>query len=182
MKKILAIMALAVSFSAFADSVTMESQRVNNATGNDQQIYLLGYKATINDKLTADVLMSNVETDNTHALGTRLEAGVTGTTPLFGSVSGYTRVGLGQKYSNTANFSYYSVEPGVSAPVGPFTAKVGWRWRSAMDSDKNNDQTHTMRYTLSYAVNKVNTVYVRYDRVNGDNDQKIVTFGYARSL
>ena len=132
--------------------------------------------------MAGDVLISNAVTDNTNALSTRIEAGATVTAPLYGIVNGYSRVALGQKYSNTTNFTYYSIEPGVAVPFGPVTAKVGWRYRTADDSGTNSDQTHTMRYTLAYAVTKLDTVAVRYDRVNGDNNQKIWTVNYARGF
>jgi hypothetical protein len=59
------------------------------------------------------------------------------------------------------------------------TAKVGYRFRSAFDSAQNNDQTHTMRYALSYALNAKDSVALKLDRVKGDNDQKIVAIAYT---
>ena len=182
MKKILAILALAATSLAFADSVTLEGQHVNNIGSNAQQTYVLGVKKDINANLIADVAFSNTQTENTNALTTRLEAGATVTAPIYGIVSGYSRVALGQKYSNSTNFTYYSIEPGVAVPFGALTAKVGWRYRSADDSGTNNDQTHTMRYSLNYALSKVDTVGVRYDRVQGDNDQKIYSVNYSRGF
>ena len=155
---------------------------VNNIGTNAQQTYAVGVKKEINSMFAADVAFSNTQTENTNALSTRLEAGGTVTAPLYGIVNGYSRVALGQKYTNSTSFSYYSIEPGVAVPFGPLTAKVGWRYRSAADSGTNNDQTHTMRYTLAYAVTKNDTVAVRYDRVNGDNDQKIWTVAYTRGF
>jgi len=183
MKKILAIMALAVTGLAFAgDTVTLEGQHVNNVGSNAQQTYVLGVKKEINSNFAADVAFSNTQTENTNALTTRLEAGGTVTAPIYGIVNGYTRVALGQKYSNTTSFTYYSVEPGVTVPFGPLTAKVGWRYRTADDSGTNNDQTHTMRYGVSYAVTKLDTVGVRYDRVKGDSDQKVWVVNYSRGF
>jgi hypothetical protein len=101
---------------------------------------------------------------------------------LFGPVKGYVRSAYGQKYSNTTDFTYFSVEPGVTAPVGPFTAKLGLRYRSATDSLVNNDQTHTVRATLAYPLTKDDTIAVRYDRVKGDNNQKIVVLAYTRGF
>ena len=183
MKKIFAILALAVTGLAFAgDSVTLEGQHINNIGSNAQQQYALGVKKEINSMFAGDVAFSNAQTENTNALSTRLEAGVTATAPIYGIVNGYTRVALGQKYTNSANFTYYSIEPGVAVPFGALTAKVGWRYRTADDSGTYNDQTHTMRYTLSYALSKVDTVGVRYDRVKGDNDQKIWAVAYTRGF
>jgi hypothetical protein len=58
------------------------------------------------------------------------------------------------------------------------TAKVGYRWRSAVDS-ANNDQTHTMRYAVAYALNKNDTIAVKYDRVQGDSNQKVIAVAYT---
>jgi hypothetical protein len=183
MKKFFIIAVLAAGVSAFAgDSVTLESQHINNIGSNAQQQYVLGVKKEINSTFAGDISFSNAQTENTNALSTRLEAGVTGTAPIYGIVNGYTRVALGQKYTNSTSFTYYSIEPGVTVPFGALTAKVGYRYRSADDSGTNNDQTHTVRYGLSYAVTKLDTVGVRYDRVKGDNDQKIVALTYSRGF
>jgi len=183
MKKLLAIVAMAATGLAFAgDTMTLEGQRINNIGNNGQQQYVVGVKKEINSNLAADVAFSNAQTENTNALSTRLEAGVTVTAPVYGIVNGYSRVALGQKYTNSTNFTYYSIEPGVAVPFGDLTAKVGYRWRSADDAGTNNDQTHTMRYSLGYAVTKVDTVGVRYDRVKGDSDQKVWVVNYSRGF
>jgi hypothetical protein len=180
MKKILAILALAISGTAFAaDSVTVESQRINNAGAAAQQQYVLGVKKEFSG-FAGDLAFSNAQTEGTNALSTRIEAGAT----VAGPIGLYARVATGQKYSNTADFSYYSVEPGIAVAVpgvAGLTAKAGFRWRSAYDS-ANNDQTHTARYSLAYAVSKIDTVAVKYDRVNGDSNQKIVSVAYTRGF
>jgi hypothetical protein len=182
MKKLLAIVALAATGLAFAgDSVTLEGQHIDNVGSNAQKQYVLSAKKEINSNFAVDAEFDNAQTENTNALSTRLEAGAIASYSL-GPVSVYTRAALGENYTNTKNFSYYSIEPGVQVPFGPLTAKVGWRYRTAVDSDANGDQTHTMRYSLNYAVTKLDTVGVRYDRVNGDNDQKIVSFNYTRGF
>ena len=180
MKKILAILAVAISGTAFAaDSVTVESQRINNAGAAAQQQYVLGVKKQFSG-FAGDLAFSNAQTEGTNALSTRIEAGAT----VAGPVGLYARVATGQKYSNTADFSYYSIEPGIAVAVpgvAGLTAKAGFRWRSAYDS-ANNDQTHTARYSLAYAVSKIDTVAVKYDRVNGDSNQKIVSVAYTRGF
>ena len=181
MKKILAIVALAATGLAYADSFSLEGQHIDNVGSNAQTQYVLGVKKDLTSMFAADVSFANAQTDNTNALSTRLEVGVTGTMPV-GPVNLYTRAATGEKYTNTANFGYYSVEPGVAVPFGALTAKVGYRYRSAYDADVNNDQTHTMRYSLSYALSRVDTIGVRYDRVKGDNDQKITAVTYTRSF
>ena len=39
-----------------------------------------------------------------------------------------------------------------------------------------------MRYGVSYALSNVDTVGVRYDRVNGDNNQKVWAVNYTRGF
>ena len=180
MKKIFAILALAISGTAFAaDSFTVEGQHVNNAGAAAQQTYALGIKKELGGRFAGDVAFSNTQTEGTGALTTRLEAGLT----TAGPMGLYVRAATGQKYSNTTDFAYYSVEPGIAVPVGyGLTAKVGYRWRSAFDSSASGDQTHTARYSLAYALSKNDTIAVKYDRVNGDNNQKIVAVAYTRGF
>jgi hypothetical protein len=185
MKKIFAILALAITGTAFAaDSFTVEGQHINNNGAAAQGQSVLGIKKDINSMFAGDLAFSNAQTEGTNALSTRLEAGVTGAVPV-GPVGVYTRVALGQKYTNTTNFTYYSVEPGVTAAVpgiAGLTAKVGYRFRSASDSGLYNDQTHTVRTGVAYALSNVDSIGVRYDRVKGDNDQKIWAVSYTRGF
>jgi opacity protein-like surface antigen len=92
-------------------------------------------------------------------------------------------VALGEKFSNGANFGYYSVEPGV---VYNFTdklsGKVGYRFRNGFGNNGNLDTTHTARVGVSYAVTKNDTVGVRYDQVRGDSFNHSVNFAYTRSF
>jgi hypothetical protein len=181
MKKIFAILAVAISGTAFAaDSFTVEGQHVNNAGAAAQQTYVLGVKKEFSG-FAGDLAFSNTQTEGTGVLTTRLEAGLTAAGPM----GLYVRAATGQKYSNTTDFAYYSVEPGIAAAVpgvAGLTAKVGYRWRSAFDSSASGDQTHTARYSLAYALSKNDTVAVKYDRVNGDNNQKIIAVAYTRGF
>jgi hypothetical protein len=176
MKKIFAILALAITGTAFAaDSFTVEGQHIDNVGAAAQKQYVLGVKKEFKG-FAGDIAFQNAQTDGTNALSTRLEAGAT----VNGPVGLYARAAVGQKYSNTADFTYYSIEPGIAVPVGyGLTAKAGWRYRSAVDSTQYNDQTHTARYALSYALNKSDSIAVKYDRVKGDSDQKTVAVAYT---
>jgi hypothetical protein len=182
MKKILAILAMAIAGSSFAGSITVEGQKIDNNVSADQKQYSLSVKENITKELAGDVSFKNTVTDGTGALTTRLEAGLTGTTQRVGPVAGYVRVAAGQKFSNTGDFSYYSIEPGVLIPMGNFTGKIGYRYRSAFDSSANGDQTNTWRAGVSYAVTKKDAVGVGYDSVRGDSTQNIVKVNYSRSF
>ena len=175
MKKLAIATLVALSVSAYAgDTVTVEGQRINNAGAAAQQQYVLGVKKDFG-KFAGDVSFANAQTEGTNVLSTRLEAGAT----VAGPVGLYARAAIGQKYSNTADFNYYSVEPGITAPIGAgLTAKVGYRWRSAF-ATTNGDQTHTMRYAVAYALNKTDAVALKFDRVQGDSNQKVVAVAYT---
>jgi len=181
MKKIaIATLVLAAFGAMAADSFTFEGQHINNAGAAAQQQYVLGVKKEFSG-FAGDIAFQNAQTEGTNALSTRLEAGAT----VNGPVGLYARAAVGQKYSNTTDFTYYSVEPGIAAAVpgvAGLTAKVGYRFRSAFDSTQNNDQTQTARYSLAYALSKVDTVAVKYDRVKGDSNQKVVGVAYTRGF
>jgi len=189
MKKILAILAMVASAGAFAASSTIEYQDINGQNGQaDQRNVNLTVRDEINSFLTGDVQMSgtwnNTKTSDA-ASNFRGEAGLTGTTTLFGPVSGYTRVALGQKFTGTGNFAYYSVEPGVivATPVAGLTAKLGYRYRDAVhDTALNADQTRTIRAGLNYQLNAKNAIGLGYDQVRGDAAQNIVRVNYTRGF
>ena len=183
MNKILAILALAFTSSAFAASVGVEYQNINGVNGgSDQKAYELNVKENFNKNFAGDVKFTNTVTDGTNALTTRLEAGVTAQN-TYGAFTPYTRLGLGQKFSNTTDFTYYSVEPGVKAAIGStgLTARVGWRFRNAFNT-ANNDTTRTWRAGLDYALTPKDTVGLGYDSVRGDSQQNIVKVNYSRSF
>jgi hypothetical protein len=184
MKKTIAVLSVALSTSVFAaDSVTLEGSSVDNVNAASQQQFSLIVKKDLIKDVVGDVAFHQTQTDVSNALGTRLETGAT-FSQSNALVGFYARTAVGQRYSNTKDFSYYSIEPGINAKLGStgLTAKVGYRYRSAFDSDTNGDQTHTMRYSLNYALTKLDTVGVRYDRVNGDSDQKTIALSYTRSF
>jgi len=182
MKKILAILAITTAGTAFAGSFTIEGRKIDNSSSADQTQYMFKVKEKITKSLEGDLAFGNTVTDGTGALGTRIEGGVTAVTQQVGPVAGYTRVSAGQKFSNTTDFSYYAIEPGVLIPMGSFTGKIGYRYRSAFDSSANGDQTNTWRAGVSYAVTKKDAVSVRFDNVSGDSNQKIWAVGYTRGF
>jgi hypothetical protein len=183
MKKIaLATLLSVASAMAFAGSATIEYQGANGVDGGaDQRAVELVVRENVTKTLVGDVNFNTTQTDNSKALSSRIEAGLT---PSFGIGvgSGYVRVAAGQKFSNGSDFTYYSIEPGVSLPVGPVTAKVGYRYRSAFDASANGDQTHTARLGVSYALSKVESVGVGFDRVRGDTKQDVWKFAYTRGF
>ena len=185
MKKLLAIFAIFATGSVFAASGTIEYQNINGVqnTPTDQNQYSLNIKENINKNFAGDLGISQTsnQTSGSDTLAsTRTELGLTGSTSMFG-VAPYVRTALGQKFTSSTNFTYYSVEPGVSVPVGPVTAKVGYRFRNAVDT-ANNDTTRTWRAGVSYDLTAKDTIGVRYDRMRGDSNQNIVAVNYTRGF
>jgi hypothetical protein len=188
MKKLLALVAILATGSVFAASGTVEYQNIDGtgSTPTDQNQYSLTVKENINKNFVGDLGISQTSnrTSGSDTLAsTRTEAGLTGSTSMFG-VTPYVRTALGQKFSSSTNFTYYSVEPGVSAGipgVAGLNAKVGYRFRNAVDTG-NNDTTRTWRAGLSYDLTAKDTIGVRYDKMRGDTNQNIVAVNYTRGF
>jgi opacity protein-like surface antigen len=184
MKKIVTIAALmAATTLASAASVTVELQNQQGDRGaRDSQNYALSVKESVGKNFAVDLGFTAFQQDTTNALSNRIEAGVTGTRP-FGKVSLYTRAAVGEKFTNGADFGYYSVEPGVIYNINDkLSAKVGYRFRNGFGDNGNLDTTHTARAGVSYAVTKVDSIGVRYDQVRGDAFNHSFNFAYTRSF
>lgn len=188
MKKIFAILAMAVSTGVFAASATIEYENINGVqnTPTDQRNINLTVRENINANFIGDVQLSNTaNVSTTSASDTvssfRAEGGLTGLYDA-GPVKLYTRGAVGQKYTSTTNFGYYSVEPGVIVPLGyGFSTKVGFRFRNAFDT-ANNDTTRTWRAGVGYDITAKDAVAVRFDKVRGDSNQNAWNFNYTRSF
>ena len=188
MKKFaLATILAMTAFGVSAASVTAEYQNVDGINGSaSQQGYNMTVRGSVGRGVAADAGIQTRSNDSTGGIsGTRLEAGLTGSASLAPSLpfAVYTRVASGQRFSSTTNYTYYSVEPGVTVPFGGsgLTARVGWRYRAAYDT-ANADETKTWRAGLSYAVTKQDTIGVRYDRMRGDTNQNTVAVNYTRGF
>ena len=184
MKKLLTILSLVLTAgSVHAGSATVEYGNVENANSADQSSWSLAVRENINKNFLGDVGVLQINQNSNNALAsTRLEAGVTGLLPTkFATL--YTRTGIGERYISTGSYGYYSVEPGVSVPMGSsgFTARAGWRFRTPFNTAMN-DTTRTWRAGVGYAVTKQDTIGVRYDRVQGDADQKTINVNYTRNF
>ena len=185
MKKILTgLVALAISGMVLAGSVTVEGAKINTIGGNDQMNTNFTLSESINNTFSVHTQLSSTQTDNTNAVSTRLEVGGTATAPLFGAINGYTKVAVGQKYSTSGSFTYYSIEPGITMPLSPsLTAKVGYRFRTAAENaNVNKDTTDTVRVGVTYAINKKDAVGFRFDRITGDSRQDGYNVFYSRSF
>jgi len=159
---------------------------LDTVDGADQRSVGITVSENIAKSVAAHVQLSSTQTDGTNAVSSRVEAGVTATAAMFGPVAGYARVAVGQKYSTagTGNFTYYSVEPGVSVPLNSeWTARVGYRYRTAVvDAVAKQDTTETTRLGMTYQLSRTDSVTFRYDMVTGDVKQNAYNLSYTRSF
>ena len=179
----MAILLAAVTGLASAADVGLEYKNYNGVNGGaDAEAYSLFVAGQVANGIKADVKFQSKQDDGTKALSNRLEAGLTGTTELYGPVSGYIRGAVGEKFTNGNDYGYYSIEPGVAAKLGHgFGASLGWRYRDAFN-DANGDQTRTWRAKVGYDLTKQDNVYIGYDRQRGDSEYNAWRIGYVRSF
>jgi predicted porin len=185
MKKIVIATLALMSSLAFAGTATFEGSKVNGLEGGKDALSTnFAISETVNKTFSVHTQVVSQQSDVTNAVSTRLEVGGTATVPVYGRVSGYTRVAVGQKFSTAGHFTYYSIEPGLSMPLSPsLTAKVGYRFRTAAeDANVNKDTTDTVRVGLTYALNKQHAVGFRFDRQSGDTRSDSYNFFVTRSF
>jgi len=181
MKKIVIASLALLSSMAFAAAVVVEStNQIGDKGSSNSTSSKLQIQENIGKVFTIDASVTQSVTAKTQALGTRDEIGITGKMNL-GSVGIYTRIGTGEKYSNTGHFGYYLVEPGVTYSVGPVTAKLAYRFRDAY-LESNLDATRTTRYGLNYAITKSDVVGFRFDRTVGDANNHAYSLNYQHSF
>lgn len=178
MKKIIVLAALLAAGTAFAGGFgAVEYSSRDGVNGNaDARATKVTMGTDINSTFKADFsLRQKTNTDNDLS-DTRLEAGLTGSVPVVGSLTGYGRVAVGEKFKSSTNYTYYSVEPGVKYTVTPeLSVKLGYRYRAASDT-VNADTTRTWRTGAEYAITKNYFVGLGYDQVRGDSNYNATNF------
>jgi hypothetical protein len=188
MKKIaLATLLALAAVTASAVEVGFEYQdQIGTHNGPKSDNYQLTVKEAINSNFAVDVkTFEAVARDNNSEQGvtsTQLETGVTAKYDIMG-LSPYTRLAVGNRSVTTQSYAYYSVEPGVSAPLGTtgLTASLGWRFRTPF-SNVDAFETRTWRTALGYSLTKKDNIYIGYDRMRGDTNAGLTRVGYTHSF
>ena len=178
MKKYLLLAFFMATSSAFAGGFgAVEYSSRDGVEGTaDARATKVTMGTDLNQNLKADFSLRQKTDTSNNLSDTRLEGGLTGTVPVVGNLSAYGRVGLGEKFKTSTNYTYYSVEPGVKYAVTPeLSVKAGYRYRAATDS-VNADTTRAYRIGAEYALTKNYFVGVGYDRVRGDSDYNATNF------
>ena len=186
MKKILLTTALALitTASMAQTSVTIGGAAVTSDV-NDQQTTRtsIGIRTQLAKGFTGDVAVINSRNNDTKATSVRQEVGLTALAFETGVVSANIRAAVGARSVSGANLvEYYSVEPGVNLKVTQaLTARVAYRYRDAFSASES-DRSDTMRYGVSYAVTKKDSIGFGYDVVRKDGAEKAYNFSYTRSF
>lgn len=179
MKKLSLAVLMVLSFAANAADNFGHIQLVHRSTVGDDTNdpnrnganITLGHKLDKNISLDFNGQYRQQNGDDNNA-STRLEIGATPMNDRF-----YVRTALGVK-TNDESHLYYSIEPGLRWTLSPkLSAKTAYRFRDAF-SDKD-DQTHTARLGLEYAVTDTQALTAGYDRSFGDSEFNGLSLGYA---
>jgi hypothetical protein len=92
------------------------------------------------------------------------------------------RVSIGEKFTSTKDFAYYTFEPKASyALTNALSLQAAYRYRNAFDTD-NNYQTRTTKLGFDYALTKNDEVGVRYLMKRGDSNTNGIEFAYTRGF
>lgn len=160
--------------------ITLEGEYQNiHGTGNDLRSFNLipGVKS---GNLTYDLKVQAQSKDD-HTTSANIEPRIKydykiGMTDL----TAWGRLGLGEKITQSGNYGYYTVEPGLSYAVLPGAKlSISNRYRDSF-SDGKNYQTNTLYLGASYDVNSFDTVTAKLYRGYNDTESNGVEFAYTR--
>ena len=196
MKKIFAILALAATTSAFADSgVNFEFERERGTTGTNTMsntVKVAPY-VKLDNGVKLDLQFGASRDDgsvsgNNNALENTVEARAQKMYEVAPGLKLGARVGVGQMINGvnsagkTVDFAYYTVEPKASyAITDKLSALASWRYRDAF-ADSNNYQTRTWKAGFGFAATKKDEVEVKYFEKRGDSNTNGVELAYTRSF
>jgi opacity protein-like surface antigen len=176
MLKFILLAALLASGVTFAGGFSaVEYSNRDGVNGNsDATAIKLTVGTSITDNLAADVSLRQKQDSSDKLKDNRLEGGLTFSAPSTLGLTPYLRTAVGEKYTTSTNYTYYSVEPGVKyAVTDSLSVKAGYRYRNAF-SDTNADQTRAWRVGAEYALNKTYSLGLGYDQVRGDSEYNAI--------
>lgn len=185
LRLLVASMAL-VGSTAFAQSSVTLVYGIQEAVPSNVQSHVTNMNArttVVKDLLAVDAGIQTTTADISRQVTNRYEIGAVVGRNVTDTFRGDIRLATGIKsVSAKQDFGYYSVEPGISAKLGDFTARVAYRFRTAYDETVNADTSNTMRYSVGYNVTKQDRVSLGYDVLRGDGANNNTTVSYTRSF
>ena len=196
MKKIFAILALATTASAFAQSgVQFEFERERGTTGSNTMsntVKVAPY-VKLDNGIKLDLQFGGSRDDgsvsgNNNALENTVEARAQKMYEVAPGLKLGARVGLGQVFNGTnsagktVDFGYYTLTPKAEyAVTDKLSALASFRFRNGF-SDSDNYLTRTYKAGAGYAVTKKDAVEVQYFQKRGDSNVNGIELAYGRSF
>ncbi len=159
---------------AYRDTVASDKENPNRQGVN----FTFGTKLL--DNVTWDVNNQfRAENGQNGNESNRLETGLAYQYGVTKDIALYTRGAIGYKYTNAADHTYYSVEPGVKVQLtNPLSVRVAYRFRDSF-SDNYTDQTNTLRFGAEYALSENTAVTAGLDRSWKDSEFVGANAGYV---
>jgi opacity protein-like surface antigen len=196
MKKILAILALAVTGTAFAtEGVNFEFERergINSPNTMENTIKVAPF-VKLDNGVKFDIQFGASRNDgtvsgNNNPIEGSIEARVQKLWEVYPGLKLGGRVSVGEKFNgdnkagNTTDFSYYTIEPKAEYAVTErLSALTSWRYRDAF-SDSVAYQTRTWKIGAGYAVTKQDVIETKYFMKRGDSNTNGIELAYTRSF
>lgn len=141
----------------------------SNTGGSDATKWSGKFGKHINKHFDAE-LYTRIKDKDSGGNDTRIEAAVIGKHKLTDDWSSSLRFGVGNKYTTTDDFGYWSITPSIKYKINDkLSTKIGYRLRDAFETErKQNDQT--IKLGLSYKIVEDTSLSAGYDWKRGDSD------------
>lgn len=118
--------------------------------------------------------------NGTDTISNRLEVGATYATALVGNWGAFVRGAAGEKFTNGDNYTYFSVEPGVTYALNKDWAFSGsYRYRDAFSDGKAGAETHRVQVGAAYSLTQNTVLTASVGRSLGDVQYNSVNVGYG---
>lgn len=161
---------------SFASINAEYATRPNGASDLHGYLFTIGQR--VNNNLIVDANAETLIAGGSNATVNRLEAGASWLLPTGSRITPYVRTALGTKTANGSQFNYYSIEPGLRLALGPGTAKLGWRYRDAVESGYT-DQSRTWRGGYVYPLTNNLDANMAVEQSRGVMDYTGYMFGLS---
>ena len=148
-----------------------------DATGGG---FVLGLK--LNSNVSTEIKVAHKQKDN-KGFGTRIGVAIIGKVKLLDNLSAYTRVGAGNKKTNTNTFNFWAITPSLKYKIDDkWSIKGGVRFRDAFDTDKYRDYTKTFKAGVGYKLTERRSLSIGFKRKVGDSEYNAISVGYGISF
>jgi hypothetical protein len=185
MKKLFAILALSLTGSAFAGSgvsFEFERERGNDSPNTFENTFSVAPYYKFDNGIKADIKFYGSREDGSKTLENKVEVRVQKMYDIANDLKAGARISIGEKYTSTGDYSYYTIEPKVGYTLtNALSLQASYRYRNAFNT-ANNYETGTTKLGFDYNVTKQDEVGVRYFMKRGDSDTNGVELAYTRSF